>query len=65
MRCVPYASARESLLYAVVTTRQDITHAMRLVSKFMANPSKAYWDAVVKTIMKYLKVTKTKFICYG
>ena len=44
MRCVPYASARESLLYAVVTTRQDITHAMRLVSKFMANPSKMHYD---------------------
>ena len=58
---VPYASA----IYVIVATRSNIANIVGVVTWFMANPSKAYWDAVVKTIMKYLKVTKTKFICYG
>ena len=30
----------------------------------MANPGKAHWD-VVKSIMTYLKGTKSKCLCYG
>ena len=44
MRCVPYASARGSLLYTMVTTKPDITHVVRLVSESMANPSKMHYD---------------------
>ena len=44
MSCVPYASARGSLLYAMVTTRPDIMYAMGLVREFMANPSKRHYD---------------------
>ncbi|KAH7301632.1 hypothetical protein KP509_23G035000 [Ceratopteris richardii] len=39
-------------------------HAVGVVSRFMANPGKAHWEAV-KSILRYLKGTKNKCICYG
>ncbi|KAH7437280.1 hypothetical protein KP509_05G063800 [Ceratopteris richardii] len=64
MKSVPYASACGSLIYAMVTTRADIAHAMGVVSKFMANLYKAHWEAF-KSILRYLKGTKDKRLCYG
>ena len=40
MSKVPYASAIGSLMYAMVCTRPDIAHAVRVVSKFMSRPGK-------------------------
>ncbi|MCO5569008.1 hypothetical protein L7F22_022714 [Adiantum nelumboides] len=64
MQSVPYASACGSLMYAMVATRPDIAHAVGVVSRFMANPSRLHWDAM-KSIMRYLKGTKNKSLCYG
>ncbi|MCO5568331.1 hypothetical protein L7F22_022030 [Adiantum nelumboides] len=49
---------------AMVATRPDIAHAVGVVSRFMANPGRLHWDAV-KSIMRYLKGTKHKCLCYG
>ncbi|MCI97000.1 vacuolar protein sorting-associated protein 33, partial [Trifolium medium] len=46
MENVPYASAVASLMYAMVCTRPDISQAVSVVSRFMANPGKAHWEAV-------------------
>ena len=43
---VPYASAIGSLMYALVCTRPDIAHAVGIVSRYMSNPDKQYWEAV-------------------
>ena len=43
---VPYASAVGSLMYAMVYTRPDIAHAVRVVSRYMANPGKEHWEAM-------------------
>jgi hypothetical protein len=40
MKKVPYASAVGNLMYAMVCTRPDITHAVGVVSRFFSNPSK-------------------------
>ena len=64
MQGVPYASACVSLMYAMVATRLDIAYAVGVVTQFMANPAKTHWK-VVKSIMKYLKGTKNKCLCYG
>ena len=40
MSKVPYASTIGSLMYAIVCTRLDIAHAMRVVSRFMSRPGK-------------------------
>ena len=42
MTSVSYASAIESLMYAMVCTRPDISHAVGVVSKYMANPGKEH-----------------------
>ena len=46
MSHVPYSSAVGSIMYAMVCTRPDISHAISVVSRYMANPSKEHWQAV-------------------
>jgi hypothetical protein len=63
MSCVAYANAVESLMYVMVRTRPDISHAVGVVSRYMANPIKTYWDAV-KWILQYLRGTIIYSITY-
>ncbi|CAM6103364.1 unnamed protein product [Calypogeia fissa] len=56
MSKVPYDSAVDSLMYLMVCTRLDISHAVRLVSRYMANPGKMHWEAI-KWILRYLRGT--------
>ncbi|KAH9659027.1 hypothetical protein KPL70_023708 [Citrus sinensis] len=53
---VPYSNAVGSLMYAIVCTRPDISHAVGIVSRFMHNPSKGHWQAV-KWILRYIQKT--------
>jgi hypothetical protein len=48
---VPYSSAVGSLMYAMVCTRPDITHAVGVVSRYMNNPGKEHWEAVLAAIL--------------
>jgi hypothetical protein len=64
MEHIPYASAVGSLMYAMVCTRPDISQAVSVVSRFMANPGKAHWEAV-KWILRYLKGTIDTCLCFG
>ena len=63
MSKVPYASAIGSLMYAMVCTRSDIAHAVRVVSRFMSRPGKQHWEAV-KWILKYLKGLSDTSLCF-
>jgi hypothetical protein len=56
MSRVPYANAVGSLMYAMVCTRPDISHAVSMVSRYMANPGKEHWQAV-KWLLRYLRGT--------
>ena len=40
MSRVPYANVVGCLMYAMVCTRLDISHAVGVVSKYMENPRK-------------------------
>ena len=42
MSHVPYSSAVGSIMYAMVCTRLDISHATSVVSRYMANPGKEH-----------------------
>ncbi|KAH9779242.1 hypothetical protein KPL71_007654 [Citrus sinensis] len=53
-----------SLMYAMVCTRADIAYAVSIMSRFMSNPGKLYWDAV-KWVMRYLKGTLDHGLMYG
>jgi hypothetical protein len=64
MSRVPYSSAVGSLMYAMVCTRPDIAHAVGVVSRYMNNPGKEYWE-VVKWILRYLRGNTTHALCFG
>ena len=46
MSRVPYSSAIGSLMYVMVCSHPDLSHALSVVSRFMANPYKEHWKAV-------------------
>nr|GEX62887.1 retrotransposon protein, putative, Ty1-copia subclass [Tanacetum cinerariifolium] len=54
MENVPYASVVGSLMYAMVCSRPDLSHALSVVSRYMANPGKEHWKAV-QWIFRYLR----------
>ena len=64
MRRIPYASAVESLMYAMLCTRPDICYAVGVVSRFQSNPSPEHWIAV-KHILKYLRRTRDYMLVYS
>ena len=51
-----YQSIVGSLLHAAIATRPDIARAVRVVSKFCANPTQNHLTAT-KRILRYLKAT--------
>eukprot|EP00253_Pinus_taeda_P032808 PITA_32808 len=60
---VPYASAVGSLMYAMVCTRPDITHAVGVLSRFMSKPGKEHWTAM-KRVFIYFRGTSDYGLCY-
>ena len=64
MKSGPYAPAVGSLMYAMVATRPDISHAVGVVSRFMHNPDRSHWNAV-KHVFRYLAGTKDHDILFG
>ncbi|GKD96108.1 retrotransposon protein, putative, ty1-copia subclass, partial [Tanacetum coccineum] len=62
-RNVPYASAVESIMYAVRCTRPDVAFSQNITSRFQQNPCELHWTAV-KNILKYLRNTKDMFLVY-
>ena len=53
MSRVPYSSAVGPLMYAMVCSRPDLSYALSVVSRLMANPDKEHWR-VVQWIFRYL-----------
>ena len=63
MAKVSYASIIGSLMYVMVCIRPDITHVVGVMSKYMSNPRKQYWQAV-KWILKYLNGNVESILCF-
>ena len=63
MAKAPYASAVDSLMYAIVCTRPDIAQAVGVISPFMSNPGKDHWEGV-KWLLRYLKGTSDVCLVY-
>ena len=53
---VPYVSAVGSLMHAMVYTRPNIAHAVRVLRRYMSKPRKEHWTTV-KRVFKYLHGT--------
>ncbi|KAH9318746.1 hypothetical protein KI387_020515, partial [Taxus chinensis] len=56
MSMVPYQNVVGSLMYAMVSSRPDIAHAVSIVSQYSSNPGPQHWVAV-KRIFRYLQGT--------
>jgi len=48
MTHVPYANAVDSLMYAMVCIKLDLSLAVSMVSRYMHDPRRGDWEAVVK-----------------
>jgi ribonuclease HI len=64
MSKVLYSSALGSLMYAMVCSRLDLSHAMSVVARYMSNPGKEHWKAV-QWIFRYLRGSSSACLCYG
>nr|GEZ71778.1 hypothetical protein [Tanacetum cinerariifolium] len=53
-----------SVMYAMVCTRPDIAHAVKVVRRFMSNPGREHWEAV-KWLIRYLKGTSKATPCFS
>jgi hypothetical protein len=56
MSHISYSNDVGNLMYAMICTRPDLAHVVSVVSRFMHNPGKEYWNTV-KLILRYLKGT--------
>jgi hypothetical protein len=61
---VLYSSAVGSLMYAMVCSRPDLSHALSVVSRYMTNPGKEHWNAV-QWIFRYLRGTSSACLQFG
>ena len=50
---VSYSNGVSSLMYAMVCTRPEISHAIGIVSMYIYNPGKGHWQ-VVKWNQRYI-----------
>ncbi len=64
MSRVPYENAVGNLMYAMVSTRPDISHAVGVVCMFMENPREEHWR-VVKWVLRYLRGTNDHCIIFN
>jgi hypothetical protein len=58
-----YLSIVGALLYLVRCTRPDLAYAVGYCSRFVANPRKVHWSALMQ-ILRYLKGTKSYGLRY-
>jgi hypothetical protein len=63
MAHVPYGSVVGSLMYAMLSTRPDISHAVGVLSRYMSTPGNEYLTNV-KKVFRYLYGTKYYSILY-
>eukprot|EP00253_Pinus_taeda_P029101 PITA_29101 len=53
-----------NLMYVMLSTRPDISHAIRVVSRFMANLGEEHWQEV-KWVLRYLRGTSDHCIIFN
>lgn len=64
MSKIPYANVVRCMMYAMVLTRPDISHALNVVNRYMVSLGQDHWR-VVKWVLRYLKGTLEYDIVYG
>lgn len=54
MSKIPYSNIIGSVMYAMISTRPDIAHAVSVTSRYMSEHGKEHWSAL-KLLLRYLK----------
>jgi hypothetical protein len=57
MACVPYVGVVGSIIYAMVFTRPDNSHAVGVLSRYMLTPRKEHWTTF-KRVLRFFFGTK-------
>jgi hypothetical protein len=63
IKSVPYASAIESLIYAQVCTRSDLTFVTGMLDRYQKNPGVSHWNGIKKTL-RYIQGIKSLMLTY-
>ncbi|CAM8974416.1 unnamed protein product [Rhodiola kirilowii] len=61
---VEYSQVIGCLMYAMTSTRPDITYAVGKLSRYTSNPSTHHWEAI-RQVLKYLKGTMNYGLVYA
>jgi hypothetical protein len=61
MAHVPYASVVGSLMYVMVCTRPNISHAVGVLRRYMSTPGKEHWTTCQESIQVFVW---HKGLCY-
>ena len=59
----PYARVLGSLMFIMIYSRPDLSHAIGILSRFMSNPDPEHWEAL-KRVLGYLNATRGFRITY-
>ncbi|KAG8485755.1 hypothetical protein CXB51_019144 [Gossypium anomalum] len=63
MSKIPYAFAIESIMYAMLCTRPDVSYPLSMMRRYQVDPGEGHWTTV-KNIFKCLRRTKDMFLIY-
>jgi hypothetical protein len=64
MNAIPYASALGCLMYAMLFTRPDLSHAIGLLSRYQKNPGEEHWKQI-KYVLRYVRGTLDYSLCFN
>ncbi|CAM8960362.1 unnamed protein product [Rhodiola kirilowii] len=64
MESFPYANAIRSIMYAMISTRPDLSYAISVLSRYMSNPGYEHW-LVVKWLIAYIASTLDMRLSYS
>ena len=63
LKAIPYRSAVSTLMYLALSTRPDLSNAVRVTARYCNHFGRDHWQAV-KRIMRYVKGTLDKGLVY-
>jgi hypothetical protein len=64
MKGIPYASALGYLMYAILFTGPDLSHAIGILSRYQKNPGEEHWKHI-KHVLRYVRGTLDYSLCFN
>ena len=61
---IPYSSALGCLMYAMLFTRPNLSHAIGILNRYQKNPGEEHWNHI-KRVLRYVKGTMNYSLCFN